>query len=253
MTMDDPILILTVIAVAVLVLLLQWRRIRRGVTPGLRPLRAYQELQYQIGRSVESGQRLHVTPGRAGLNTSQGPASVAGLGALAELAVESSESGIAPLVSVGAATLLPAAQGIVRRAYEESGRGDEFQLQNTHFLADRAFPFVYAAGATLLAHQPDVGNNVALGHLGSELVVLAESGQRRDPEQILGSDDPTAVAAATVFTPNSIWGEELFAARAYLGRAPLQLASLRTQDVLRWLVAGGILAAALLGALGIGG
>jgi hypothetical protein len=251
MAMNDSLAVLTVIAVVVILLLLQWRRVRRGIVPGLRPHRAYQSLQQQMGRSVESGQRLHITPGRGELQSPQGPASVAGLGALAEVAAESSESGIAPLISVGAGTLLPAAQGAVRRAYEAAGRGATYQPGDTQFLADRAFPFVYAAGATLLANQADVGSNVALGHFGSELGVLAEAGQRRDPEQILGSDDPTASAIAAAFTANAVWGEELFAARAYLGRAPLQLASLRTQDILRWLVAILVLVAAVLGALGI--
>jgi hypothetical protein len=54
-----------------------------------------------------------------------------------------------------------------------------------------------------------------------------------------------------VFTPHALWGEQLFAARAYLERSPLQLASLRTQDVLRWLLAAGIIIAALLRLLGI--
>ena len=42
-------------------------------------------------------------------------------------------------------------------------------------------------------------------------------------------------------------------ARAYLDESPLQLASLRTQDVLRWLVAAGILIAAALRLLGLVG
>ncbi len=251
--MDDFPLVLAVIALVVVLLLRELRRARRGILPALRPHAAYQALQQQMGRSVESGQRLHITPGQGELQSPQGPASVAGLGALAEIAAESSASGIAPLVTVGAGTLLPAAQGAVRRAYEASGRGAEFQPGDTHFLADSAFPFVYAAGATLLVQQSDVGSNVALGHFGGELGILAEAGQRRDPEQILGSDDPTAAAVAAAFTANAVWGEELFAARAYLGREPQQLASLRTQDMLRWLIALIVLVAALLGALGIVG
>jgi hypothetical protein len=61
------------------------------------------------------------------------------------------------------------------------------------------------------------------------------------------------MAVSTVFTPHAVWGEELFAGRAYLDESPLQLASLRTQDVLRWLVAAGILIAAALRLLGLVG
>lgn len=246
--MDNPLLVLLLVALTVTLLLLILRRIRNGASIGLRRLAAYEALRQQPALTVESGKRFHLTPGRADVHTPQSPASVAGLGALSELA---RESGPAPIVTVGAPTLLPAAQGAVRRRYEATGRSSEVRLGDTHFLAARDFPFVYGAGATVLIGQPEVGGSVALGHVGSEMALLAEAGQRQNVEQILGSDDPTAMAVATMFTPHAVWGEELFAARAYLNESPLQLASLRTQDVLRWLAALAILAAAALRLLGL--
>jgi hypothetical protein len=47
-------------------------------------------------------------------------------------------------------------------------------------------------------------------------------------------------------------GEEVFAVGAYLDVSPLHKASLRAQDVVRYLVVGAILAGALLHTLGIG-
>jgi hypothetical protein len=246
--MDNLLLVLILIALALTLLLLIWRGMRGGTTMGLRRLDAYAALRRQSERTVESGRRLHVTPGRADLHTPQSPASAAGLGVLAELG---RESGPLPVVTVGAPTLLPASQGAVLRRSEAAGRASEARLGDTHFLASPDFPFAYAAGATVLVAEPEVGGNVAVGHVGSEMALLAEAGQRQDGEQILGSDDPTAMAVASVFTPHALWGEQLFAARAYLERSPLQLASLRTQDVLRWLLAAGIIIAALLRLLGI--
>jgi hypothetical protein len=251
MKMTDPALILSVIIVVALLLLLTWVRLRRGQTLRLRPHAAYATLRYLMGRSVESGRRLHVTPGRADLHTAQGPASVAGLMALGELAAQSSDSGIAPVVSVGAATLLPAAQGTVRRAYETSGRLSEYHLRDTHFVAGEAYPFVYAAGATLLAQDAEVESSVTLGHLGAEIGLLAEAGRRRDTGQILGSDDPVAASVATAFTSNAVWGEELYAARAYLNESTQQLAGLHTQDLLRWIIVAGVLLVAALRLFGI--
>lgn len=248
--MDNSLLVLMLVALTVTLLLLIWRRVRGGTTLGLRRLPAYEALRRQPAYMVETGRRFHMTPGRADLHTPQAPASVAGLGALGELA---QESGPSPVVTVGAPTLLPAAQGAVLRSYEASGRVADARPGDTHFLAARDFPLVYGAGAGVLIGQPEVGGNVALGHIGPEMVLLAEAGQRQDVEQILGSDDPGAMAVSTVFTAHAVWGEELFAARAYLDESPLQLASLRTQDVLRWLVAAGILIAAALRLLGLVG
>ena len=52
----------------------------------------------------------------------------------------------------------------------------------------------------------------------------------------MGSDAAVAVALATAYGQKILWGEELFAARAYLQQDSLSIASLRAQDVLRWVM-----------------
>ncbi len=46
-------------------------------------------------------------------------------------------------------------------------------------------------------------------------------------------------------------GEELYAAGAYLQVNPYHLASVRAQDIMRWVLAGCILAGAILQAFGL--
>lgn len=243
-------LALTTIAVTVILLLLSLRRQQRRPA-ARRPLAPFEALRRQVGRAVESGLRLHVTLGRGTLAGLTGPTSAAALGVLDYLAHESGQSGVPPVVTVGEATLLPAAQGTVRRGYEAAGRGKEFQLRDVRFIAQDGYPMTYAAGVSTLLEQDEVGSNVAVGRFGPEITVIAEAGSRQKMVQIMGSDDPTAIAVATAYSENVLWGEELFAAGAYLEQSPLQLASLRTQDILRWLLAVAILATALLRLAGI--
>ena len=248
---DAQLLALTTIAVTVLLLLLTLRRQQRRPTVARRPLRPFEALRRQIGRAVESGRRLHVTLGRGTLPGLTGPTSVAALGVLDYLAHESGQSGVPPVVTVGEATLLPAAQGTVRRGYEAAGRGESFRLRDVLFIAQDDYPMTYAAGVSAVLERDEVGSNVAVGRFGSEIGVIAETGSRRQMAQIMGSDDPTAIAVAIAYSENVLWGEELFAAGAYLQESPLHLASLRTQDLLRWLLAAAILTMALLRMAGI--
>ena len=242
---DAQLLALTTIAITVLLLLLTLRRQQRIAPPARRSLIPFEALRRQVGRAVESGRRLHVTLGRAPLFGLAGPTSAAALGVLDYLARESGQSGVPPVVTVGEATLLPAAQGTVRRGYEAAGRGEAFRLRDVRFVAQDAYPMTYAAGVSAILEQDEVGSNVAVGRFGPEIGVIAEAGSRGQMAQIMGSDDPTAIAVAVAYSENVLWGEELFAAGAYLEESPLQLASLRTQDILRWLLVAVILATAL--------
>lgn len=235
-----------IILLAATLMLLALRRLRSGVRYSLRPLAGYTVVGEQIGRAVESGSQLHVTLGRAPLPGVNGPTSVAALEVLAHLARESGESGISPRVTVGEATLLPAAQGEVYRAQSAGEVTAEFATDDVQFLAASEFPMAYAAGVTNSLHHDEVAGNVAVGRFGVEVAIIAEAARREELSQIIGTDDPTAMALATLYTDNVLWGEELFTAAAYLEGRMEQLASVRAQDILRWLVAGGILLFTLL-------
>jgi hypothetical protein len=95
-------------------------------------------------------------------------------------------------------------------------------------------------------NRGDLGSNVLLGRFGSEIAIMAEAGQRLGLEQVIGSDDPQAMAIGLVVTDTVLIGEELFAAGAYLQSRPAFLASLQLQDVLRVAVIVILLLVALL-------
>lgn len=221
-------------------MLFLFRRLRAGRSVTLRPLTAYRALREQAGLAVESGRRPVLTLGRGPLHRQSGPASVAALHTLNHVAATGGQSKIAPKVSVGTPTLFPLAQDSLRRAVGRSGRRDDVL-----FLADDAFPYAYAAGAGEVAAGEDAGSNIAVGRFGPEIAIVAEAGRRHEHVQILGSDDPVAAAIATAYTDNALWGEEIFAAGAYLQPTALQMAGIQVQDVLRWLLAAAILIGAV--------
>jgi hypothetical protein len=76
---------------------------------------------------------------------------------------------------------------------------------------------------------------------------MAESAERENMEQIIGSDDPESLALAAVYTDKLLIGEELFAAGAYLQADPSRIAGVQVQDFLRMVVIGAITIAAIVG------
>lgn len=231
-----PIIVLAVLFILVLLLFLLTRSVQAGRTADLRPLPGFDSLEGQIGRAIESGRQLHVTLGQASLVGEANPTSISAAAVLDQLAKDGSANGTPPLVSVGDGTLLPLAQASLQHALTQAGRSSDFDLSLTQFVAHNTDPFAYSAGVAGLLQQQRVASNIMVGRFGPELAIMAEAANRQNIEQIIGTDDPTALAVATAVSDNLLIGEELFATTAYLEGNPSQIASLQLQDILRWII-----------------
>ena len=231
-----PVIVLAVLLVLVLLLFLLTRSVRAGRLTVLRPLPSYDGLAGQVGRAIETGRQLHLTLGQASLVGSANPTSVSATAVLDHLAKDGCANGTPPLVTVGDGTLLPLAQGSLQHALSQAGRPGDFDLSLTQFVAHDTDPFAYGAGVAALLQQQHVASNIMVGRFGPEIAIIAEAANRQNIEQVIGTDDPTALAVATAVTGNVLIGEELFATSAYLEGNASQLASLQLQDILRWII-----------------
>ena len=106
-------------------------------------------------------------------------------------------------------------------------------------------PFSYAAGVIPVIHDEQVSTNILLGHFGPEVALLTEAGERVGSLTIAGSDQVATQAVLYAAAQEPLVGEEVFASGAYMGAPPAHVASLRVQDVFRWV----LIAVILLGAL----
>ncbi|MDX1615731.1 MAG: DUF6754 domain-containing protein [Candidatus Promineifilaceae bacterium] len=231
----------------VLALALFWltRRARRQA-PSVREPRGSRQAQRHVFAAVERGHGVHLTLGRGGLAAAANPVSLAALAAGDALAVPASAADVAPLVTVGAGTLLPAGQDALWRAYRRSGRLVEYKPGLVQFLADSNHPEAYAAGISYLLARQRGGTSLALGRFGAEVALMTEAARRQRIAQIVGSDDLLGLAAALPGSSGVLVGEELFAAGAILHERPAQLASLQLQDALRLVAIVGLIAAAVI-------
>ncbi len=244
------VLILSGIVVTALLLLYFTRRQQRLQEDGrftpLRPLPAYADLSTQLGEAIEAGKPLHISLGQAGLAGAAAPTSVAAVHVLDRLAQEGCASGSPPLTTVGEGTLLPIAQDSLRRAYADTGRLSDYKPTMSQFVAADTDRYVFAGGVGSVIQQNKAGGNVMVGRYGPEIVIAAEAASRQKINQVIGTDDPSALAAATAVTDKLLVGEELFAAGAYLEGSPSQIAGLQVQDILRAVIAVAILLLAII-------
>ena len=96
-----------------------------------------------------------------------------------------------------------------------------------------------------------VSTNILVGNFGPEIGLVADASDRQNSFTLATSDALAAQATLYATAEETLIGEELFALPAYLQAGTVYQASLSVQDVLRWVVIGLIILAALLSIAGI--
>jgi hypothetical protein len=218
-------------------------RVRAGKAGRLRPLPGLEELPGSVGRSAETGQPLHVSVGVAGIAGSATAETWAGLAILNELAIKAAACDIPLVVTVADPTVLPVAQDILRRAYLRCGKPEGYEPTQVRFVAP--LPLAYAVGVTDVLERQALTANIMVGSFADEYLLMGETGARRGLHQIAGAADPRALPFVYATADEALIGEEIFAGSAYLGRGPIQVASLLVEDWGRWAILVVILGLAL--------
>jgi hypothetical protein len=215
--------------------------VRQGLRPDLRPLGGYDALLNQVGQAVESGGRMHVSLGANSIIGEETGVTIAGLAILDIASDASAISDRTPVATTADATTIPVMADTIRRAYRERGTLERYESSAARLVAFDAISL--AAGTTSIIVDDDVRANVLAGSFGPESALIVEAGQRKGISQVVASDRAEAQAMGYAMADHILIGEEMFAARAYLEQDHATLASLITQDILRWI---------LIGAIGIG-
>lgn len=215
----------------------------------LREISAFTRLKRSIGLAVEAGQRLHLSLGHGGINGQQGASALVGLSVLQRIARVASISDHPPIASSGEATLTILSQDTLQSAYHAINADNQYE-PTTGQLSGLT-PFSYAAGTLPIIFDSQTSVNLLIGSFGSEVGLITDASERKGGMAIAGSENMTAQAIMYASAQELLIGEELYAAGAYLQAGPAHIASLRAQDVLRWVIIGIILLGALLKLVGV--
>ena len=217
---------------------------RKQPLRGLRSIPAFNHLRQAIGLAVEDGSRLHVSLGNASINSQQAASALVGLSTLERITQLSATSDQPPVATSGSGGLAILSQDTLRGAYQNSNSIEMYDPAQGRLTGPT--PFSYIAGTLPVLHDEMVSANVFVGNFGPEIGLLVDRAEQQGSFTIAGSDSLPAQAVLYITSSEPLIGEEVFASGAYLQTNPFHPASLRAQDILKWLVFASVIVGIIL-------
>lgn len=225
--------LLLVVFIVIVLSLLHHARARDGRRVfNRRPLPALDALRHGLAVGAETGRAIHVSPGGGTIGARATTAeTIAGLLAAECTATEAALSGAPIIASSGDSVAHLAMRGTLRQAYQRAGLGQDYNPANVQLLAQQD-PMAYASGVTTLYGRQRLEASQLIGSFGHEVLLATEVGAQRTV-QVAGATTSTAMPLIYLTADGALIGEEIYAAEAYLSRAPEARARLLTSDALR--------------------
>jgi len=200
----------------------------------LRKIPAFSKLRRAIGLAVEAGSRLHISIGRGNLTGPESAAAFVGLSALEAMIRSASTGDNPPVATTGDASLAILTRDTLSSTYQDIGNIEHYD-PNTGQLAGLT-PFSYAAGILPTIQDEKITAHVLIGHFGNEVALITDAGERSGDLTLTGTDSLPAQAILYATAEEPLIGEEVYASGAYLQAGPMHFASLRAQDIFRWIL-----------------
>ncbi len=237
------------LAVAGILAFLTLRYAARPSAP-LRRIEAWERLKELANRAAETAQPIHVALGAGpweGLPIAEALMGWVALGYVARRAAACAQEA---LVTAGDGVLWAGAQGILNEARRQAGIIVPTALPEVRFSGPD--PMAYAVGAVETARDRPCTAHLLAGHFGPEGLWLAQAAAQTGAPRLGGTADALTGALLYASLDEAVFGEDLFAAGAYLDQ-PHHLGSLFTQDLLRSVIIVLILGGTVLASLGLWG
>jgi hypothetical protein len=188
-------------------------------------------IEETIGRATEMGKPILYLNGLHGMDSLSTIASTSILGKVARKVANYDSQIMVPCYDP---IVMSVCQEVVKEAYIESGRPDAYKQDNIFFVTNDQFAYAAAVEGIMMRHKPAA--NLYMGYYYAEALLLAETGAATGAMQIAGTDAITQLPFFITTCDYTLMGEELYASSAYLSREPLQLGSLKGQDVNKALI-----------------
>ena len=179
-----------------------------------------------IGRSTELGKPiLYMT----GAHDMHDPSTIAAAVILGRVAKKAAAYETELLVPHREPITMAVCQEITKQAYLEAGKPDLFKEDSNFFITSDQFSYTAAVDGIMLRKKPAA--NFFMGSYFAEALLLTETGASTGAIQIAGTDSDHQLPFFVTTCDYTLIGEELYAASAYLSREPVQLGTLRGQDI----------------------
>jgi hypothetical protein len=212
----------------------------------VRRIPALDAVDEAIGRATEMGKSVLYIAG--GLDIDD-PQTVASMNILSRVAEKIATYGARLLMPCCRAMQMSMARETVKESYLRVGKPDDYKEEDIRYLTDDQFGFVAGVDGIMMRERPAA--NFYLGAFYAESLIFAETGFSTGAIQIAGTamiDQLPFFVAACDYT---LIGEELYAAGASLSQDPVQLGTIKGQDVAKALFLVLIVVGVVLSLVGI--
>jgi hypothetical protein len=213
----------------------------KGASLFIRPIAGLQALDEAIGRATEMGRPVLYIPGISDMSEVGTFAAITIFHRVARKAAEVACGIDAPCADPVVAAVMDES---ARTAYREAGRPDAYRADTVHYVSATQFAYVAGVNGYMLRDRPAAV--IYMGSFYAESLLLAETGNSTGAIQIAGTDKVTQLPFFICACDYTLLGEELYAASAYIGREPVQMATIVAQDWAKAVAAAVVLAALLL-------
>jgi hypothetical protein len=179
-----------------------------------------------IGRSTELGKPiLYLT----GAHDMSDPSTIAAAVILGRVAKRTAAYETELMVPHRDPITMAVCQEITKQAYLEAGKPDLFKEDANFFITSDQFSYTAAVDGIMLRKKPAA--NFYMGSYFAESLLLTETGASTGAIQIAGTDSDHQLPFFVTTCDYTLIGEELYAASAYLSKEPIQIGTLRGQDI----------------------
>jgi hypothetical protein len=239
------VLALTALTCALVVIFIGVAKKRKGKI-FLRRLPVFDAIDEAIGRATEMGKPVLYIMGQLDVDE---PQTVASMSILARVAERTASYG----AKIDIPCVWPMAMSMARETVKESylrvGRPDAYSEEDIYYLTTDQFGYVAGVDGVMMRDRPAA--NFYLGAFYAESLIFAETGYITGAIQIAGTAEVDQLPFFVVACDYTLIGEELYAAGASLSGDPVQLGSIRGQDVAKGIFIALIIAGVILKLAGI--
>jgi len=222
-------------------------RARSGRELFLRRIPGLNAVDEAAGRATEMGRPIMFSPGLFGIREVKTLAALSVLQYIARIAAKMGSRLIVPICHE---TTYPAAEEVLEDVYEAEGRAENLRREDIMFFAGGQFPWAMSTMGTMIRER--VASCFYFGESQAESLMLAETGYGIGAIQVAAVDTLYQIPFYITACDYCIFGEEYYAASAYLSREPVMLGSLVGQDWSKLAILAVILVGVICATLGMG-
>ena len=239
------VLVLTVLICALIIISIVYAR-RKSELMYLRRLPVFDGIDEAIGRATEMGKKVLYIMGQLDVDD---PQTVASMNILARVADRTATYGSTLDIPCVWPMAMSMARETVKESYLRAGKPDEYSEDDIYYMTTDQFGYVAGVDGIMMRDRPAA--NFYLGAFYAESLIFAETGYTTGAIQIAGTAEVDQLPFFVVACDYTLIGEELYAAGASLSGDPVQIGSIRGQDIAKAIFIGVIIVGVILKLMGI--